>query len=137
MGVLCDFRYWFANYYAAGHSEMDDPLRGRRVALLRGSPYLAATGVALCFFCFRCSRMPYRSFDFKVEHNVLTCAMDSRDPLAFKRGSDDVGWRLERLFPGTDPDGFDGVSGNALVETLGDGFYFGEFGHIFRIQDRR
>jgi hypothetical protein len=43
--------------------------------------------------------------------------------------------RLQRLFSGSDPDRFDGVSGDALVETARDGFDFGEFGHVVRIQD--
>jgi hypothetical protein len=33
------------------------------------------------------------------------------------------------LFLGTDPDRFNGVSGDALVETARNGFYLGEFGH--------
>jgi len=64
----------------------------------------------------------------QIEHNVLARAMHPDDPLALERRGDDAGGRLERLFPRTDPDRFDGVSGGALIETADDGFNFGEFG---------
>src|SRR5271154_4207945 len=62
--------------------------------------------------------------------------MHPHDPLAFKRRSNNGGGRLERLLPGTDPDGFNGVAGGTLVQTAHNGFDFGEFGHAVRIQGR-
>ena len=93
---------------------MDDPLRRFGIG----------TAAFLRLRCF-----------LQIEHNVLARAMHPDDPLALERRGDDAGGRLERLFPRTDPDRFDGVSGGALIETADDGFNFGEFGHAVRIQD--
>ena len=131
VSVLSDFRRWFTNYNTSGHSEMDNPLRGHTIALLCGLPRLAATGASICF------RPRRPRFSLQIEHNVLARAVHAYDPLAFERRCDDASRRLERLFPGTDPDRFDAVSGDTLVEAADDRFNFGEFGHAVRIQDRR
>src|SRR5271154_3047713 len=55
--------------------------------------------------------------------------MHPHDSLALKRRGYECCGRLERLLAGADPDGFECISGDALVATSRDGFNFGGFGH--------
>src|SRR5580658_10669332 len=100
---------------------MDDPLGCRFISLRkrRGLPCLTAIRTSAFF---RTCRL------LQIEHNVFARTMHAHDLFALERLSDHAGWRLERLFPGTDPDGFDGVTGDTLVQAAHNRFDFGEFG---------
>src|ERR1700691_2154501 len=100
---------------------MDDPLRG-----IEGRALLSlGASRALGFVRLRCA--------VQIENNVLARAMHPHDSLALQRRSDECTRRFERLFFGTDPDRFDGVTGDAFIEALRDGFDFRAFGHAVRI----
>ncbi len=51
------------------------------------------------------------------------------DARVFEDGRDFGGGRFERLGLFAEPDGFDGVARDALVQAAGNGFYLGKFGH--------
>ena len=46
---------------------------------------------------------------------------------------DGLGWRLEGLGLVAGPDREDGLAGDALMDAIGYGFDFGEFGHAFAV----
>ena len=59
--------------------------------------------------------------------------MDVQDAGAFESAGDRGGGGFQRLLARADPDGVDGVSGDAAGQATDDGFNFGEFGHGVRI----
>jgi hypothetical protein len=89
---------------AAGHAQMHDPLDGFTfwIALGQGS---------------------------EIEDDVLAHTTDALDGAAGERFGHGGGRRLHRLALAREPDLFDAVARDALVDAVGDGFDFGEFGH--------
>src|SRR6266850_657488 len=66
----------------------------------------------------------------EVNNDVLADALHLVDARTLEDFGDLTGWRFQRLRLGADPDGFDHVSGDALIQAAGDGLDFGEFGHF-------
>jgi hypothetical protein len=66
----------------------------------------------------------------QVEDDMFAHAADGGDTAMFKDLRDRGCRGLQGLFFLAEPDGFDDVSGDAFGEAAGDGFDFGEFGHV-------
>src|SRR5580765_4054802 len=78
------------------------------------------------------------SAGLKIKDNVFSHAAHSLHLCAFQGAGDFRGGRLERLWLAAQPDGLNTVTGHALVETVGNCFYFREFRHgIQSSHDRR
>src|ERR1700678_2204059 len=65
----------------------------------------------------------------EVEHNVLSHAAHGGDAAVLERRGDFRRRRFQRLWFLAEPDRFDDVAGDALVQSAGNGFNFREFGH--------
>jgi hypothetical protein len=92
------------DHQAAGHAQMHDPLDG--------FTFWIALGL--------------RS---EIENDVLAHTIDALDGAAGEGFGHSSGWRLHRLALAREPDLFDAVACDALVDAVGDGFDLGEFGH--------
>jgi hypothetical protein len=129
--VLGNFSRRFGDNQASSHSKVHDPLRGS----ITGCRYrrrlpCPAKRRTLARFRFRC-----RSIALEIEHDVLARAVHSQDLLSLERRGNYARRRFERLLSRTDPNRFDGISGDALIQAARNGFDFRKFGHIVRIQD--
>jgi hypothetical protein len=60
---------------------------------------------------------------------MLPGATNMDDVGMFQHGCDLGGRRLKHLRLIANPDGFDNVARNALIEAAGNGFYLRKFGH--------
>src|ERR1700691_5218709 len=68
-------------------------------------------------------------FQIQIEDDVLADSPHALDPRALQNRSDLLRRRFQRLGLGAEPDRFDDVTRDALVQAAGDGFYLGKFGH--------
>jgi hypothetical protein len=104
VGVQWARHVGIGDHQPAGHPEMHDPLDGFTfwIALGLGS---------------------------EVEDDVLAHTIDALDGAAGEGLGHGGGWRLHRLALAREPDLFDAVACDALVDAVGDGFDLGEFGH--------
>ena len=67
----------------------------------------------------------------EVNDDGLAYAVNAVDAGVGEGFGDGFGWRLEGLGFVAGPDGEYGLAGDALVDAVGYGFDFGEFGHAF------
>ena len=104
VGVRWAGQVRIGDHQAAGHAEMHDPLDG--------FTFWIALGLGR-----------------EVEDDVLAHAIDALDGAASERFGHGGGWRLHRLALAREPYLFDAIACDALVDAVGDGFDFGEFGH--------
>src|SRR3954454_24823928 len=98
MRVFFDWNIRGRNAKTAGHSEMNNPL---------GS----------------FSRRPVRRS--QIENDMLAHPSYARDGLRIECGNDLFSGRLQRLRLRPEPNGFDGLAGNAFIQATRDGFDFG------------
>src|SRR5271157_4392554 len=91
---------------ASGHAEMHDPLSAD---------------------CRRPAPIAARSL--QVEDDVFANPSHMRDVGSLQNCRDFSCWRFQWLWLLAEPDRFDNVARDALVETSGNGFDFGQFGH--------
>lgn len=68
-------------------------------------------------------------FAFEIENNVLADAMDAGDAKAGERGGHGVGVGFEGLAGAAEFCGENALAVGAVMDAVGDGFDFGEFGH--------
>ena len=101
------------NQQSPGHAEMNDPLCRRR----------------LCRWQLFCRLRRFAAGWTQFEDDVLSGAMDIQDSTALELASLAGGGRFERFAMGGKP-GFDNaVPANPGVDTAGDRFHLGQFGH--------
>lgn len=102
VGVRWNGDLGWGDEQASGHAEMDDPLG---FGLVRG---LAAA---------------------EIEDDVLALAVDAVDAEAGEGVGHLGAWGFEGLLVTAEPDGEDALAAHAGVDSVGDGFDFGEFRH--------
>lgn len=71
----------------------------------------------------------FAAWAFEVKDDVLANAMNPGDAEASESGGDDVGCGLEGLAGTAARNRENTLAVGAVVDALGDGFDFGEFGH--------
>jgi hypothetical protein len=69
------------------------------------------------------------AWTFEVEDDVLADAMDAGDAKSSEDGGKDFWIGLEGLAGTAEDSGEDALAVGAVMDALGDGFDFGEFGH--------
>ena len=73
----------------------------------------------------------------EVDDDGLAYAVNAVDAGVGEGFGDGLGWGFEGLGLVAGPDGADGLAVDALVDAVGYGFDFGEFGHAFAVYGRR
>jgi hypothetical protein len=73
----------------------------------------------------------------EVDDYGLAYAVDSVDAAVGEGFGYGFGWGLEGLRFVAGPDGADGFAVDTLVDAVGYGFDFGEFGHSFAVYGER
>jgi len=121
VGVRGDFGVRRGNEQAAGHAEVDDPL--------------GTDGVS-SYFCFRrvlLAGILQRVCQFADD--VFAGAVNGVKDFAFEALGLLDGAGFEGLFVAAKPGFYDFVALDSLMDAVGDGFYFGELGHEFILED--
>ena len=113
-------RLWIHKAEFPARSQMQDAMRvaGNRVS---GSATNRRPVMPRC--TIHC-RLP-----FEIENNVFAHAIDAVNALAGQLACHQLRRRLEGLRLFAEPDGFDAVPAQALIDPAGDGFNFRQFGH--------
>src|SRR5271166_2359759 len=106
VSMFCHRSFWRCDQQASSHAEMHDPLPAHR----RGPA-------------------PVSGRPLEVEDDVFADPPHALDAGTLQHRRESFRRRLQRLRFLAQPDRFDNVAGNTLVETASNGFDFGEFGH--------
>ena len=73
----------------------------------------------------------------QVDDYGFAYAVDAVDAGVGEGFGDGLGWGFEGLGLVAGPDGADGLAVDALVDAVGYGFDFGEFGHAYAVYGQR